>query len=128
MPSPDVGSNHNYLFGTDVISRDDAWAVGFSMSGNVAKTLVEHWDGLAWNVVDSPNVGSVTNLLRGVVAVSADDVWAVGYSQDVGLPYKTLVLHWDGTAWAVVSSPSLGTGSILWAVSVHQSNYQSSAA
>jgi len=53
-----------------------------------------------------------------VAAVSSDDVWAVGYSStdDVGwrdgtpVPSveRTLIMHWDGTKWSIVPSPSLG--------------------
>ena len=43
--------------------------------------------------------------LASVSALSASDAWAVG-SDNSG----TLVLHWNGTAWAQVPSPNPGIG------------------
>ena len=56
----------------------------------------------------SPNAGHPANGdLSGVAALAADDVWAVGgYGQ--GAPGRTLIEHWDGTAWTVVPSPNKG--------------------
>jgi hypothetical protein len=54
--------------------------------------------------------------------VSAGDIWAVGYS--TGTVYQTLVEHWNGSAWSVVSSPN-PSGSIynfLWGVAAASSN------
>jgi hypothetical protein len=42
-----------------------------------------------------------SNLLEGVSAVSATDVWAVGYSDNsFNGEARTLILHWNGTAWS----------------------------
>src|SRR5437868_2907408 len=62
-----------------------------------------------WLVVASPNVGPGRNVLQGVAAVSSSDVWAVGSSEaDTNAPLHTLVEHWNGSAWSVVSSPNRG--------------------
>jgi len=47
-----------------------------------------------------------------VTAVSANDIWAVGdyYSNSSSGPFQTLIEHWNGTSWQVVSSPNLGSG------------------
>jgi len=34
--------------------------------------------------------------------------WAVGYYADAGFAQRTLVQHWDGTAWSVIPSPDPG--------------------
>ena len=50
---------------------------------------------------------------------ATDDVWAVGHYIDVAT-YATLLLHWDGSAWTVVTTPDPSTYSILdrvWATS-----------
>ena len=39
--------------------------------------------------------------LNGVVSISANNAWAVGV-YDVSGNWKTLTLHWDGSAWSVV--------------------------
>jgi hypothetical protein len=51
--------------------------------------------------------------LFGVAATSASNAWTVG--QDV-VNGKTIILHWNGTAWAQVTSPTLAGGSALYAV------------
>ena len=116
VPSPRPGNGQINLFGVTAIAPNDAWAVGFfveALNGDrPQKTLTEHWDGTSWTVVPSPNVGgpdtqTISNQLRGVIAVSANDVWAFGDTDDFG-PSKitNLVLHWNGTAWSIVPSPS----------------------
>jgi hypothetical protein len=86
------------------ISASDAWAVG---SG----ALALHWNGSSWARVPVPHPGTFANGLRGVAAVSASDVWAVGSWQDTPTAVKTLIVHWDGTRWTKVPSPSFGAGS-----------------
>ena len=62
----------------------------------------------------SPSPNSATQNFRGnellaVTCVSASDCWAVGdYHTDspVGAAYQTLIERWDGTSWAVVTSPN----------------------
>jgi hypothetical protein len=41
-----------------------------------------------------------------VVALAPDDVWAVGSSQVAPAPARTLVEHWNGSNWRIVSSPN----------------------
>lgn len=105
----DATMDQSLLFGVDALSTTNAWAVGYGFgANNVARTLIEHWDGSAWTIVPSPNAGHPTNgQLSGVVAVAPDDVWAVGgYEQ--GGPARTLIEHWDGAAWTIVPSPNKG--------------------
>jgi hypothetical protein len=113
--SPSVGP----LFGVAATSATNAWAVGRS---------ILHWNGKAWNVQNSPTVGE----LSGVAAISPSDAWAVGYNDyacagaersparpeasadSPGSTHfscyvsRTLVEHWNGKAWSVESSPSMG--------------------
>ena len=59
-------------------------------------------------------------MLTGVTALAPNNVWAVGfYAKDVNTdrPTKTLIEHWGGCSWKVVSSPNIGPHS------VHQSNH-----
>jgi hypothetical protein len=69
--------------------------------------LIEHFDGTKWTVVPSPTPQGVQIVeLWGVSAISTTDVWATGFqelrSTGTNLP---LVMHWDGTAWAIVTAP-----------------------
>jgi hypothetical protein len=95
-------------------SASDVWAVGSQGS----RTLTEHWNGGTWSRVGSPNplpTSKGNNFLTGVTSLSATDAWAVGATLDftLGELEQTLTLHWDGAAWAVVSSPNQGPGSNL---------------
>ncbi len=115
VASPSPGQGQNTLLGVTALAPNDAWAVGFFVEAanqdRPQKTLIEHWDGTSWKVVPSPNVGgpntqTMSNQLRGVIAVSANDVWAFGDTDAFGPSRITnLVLHWNGTAWAIVPSP-----------------------
>jgi hypothetical protein len=42
-----------------------------------------------------------------VEALAENDVWAVG-SSSASAPSRTVILHWDGTAWTQVPSPNPG--------------------
>jgi hypothetical protein len=113
VTSPNVSGAtelNNELLGVAAISANEAWAVGWSQDPNgpqyVKRTLIQHFTG-AWDIVNSPNRrGDTLSQLYSVAAVSANNVWAVGSSQDGSLPRRTLVQHWDGTQWSLVSSPS----------------------
>jgi hypothetical protein len=60
-----------------------------------------------WTIYPSPNVGSSENFLNGVAAVSSNDYWAVGYYYNPQLnAYRTLIEHWNGSSWSVVTSPN----------------------
>ena len=107
------------LYGVTAVSDGDVWAVGQYYNGtNPYQTLVERWNGTAWSVVASPNITTTANnFLRSVAVVSASDVWAVGYYYSGFNPALTLVEHWNGTAWSIVSNPNPGTGdNVLYGV------------
>jgi outer membrane protein assembly factor BamB len=73
-----LGQTVSYLSGVDAVSATDAWAVGMQgISGSDRKTLILHWDGVAWRAWPSPTVG-VNSYLYSVSAASATDVWTVG--------------------------------------------------
>jgi photosystem II stability/assembly factor-like uncharacterized protein len=91
-------------------SAADIWVVG-SWAGPKSpgyRTLVEHWNGMAWTVVRSPNP-TPSCRLTGVTAVSAQNAWAVGECFDFKSslrPTRTLVLHWNGKVWTRAPSPN----------------------
>jgi hypothetical protein len=120
VPAAGPGRTDCQLTAVTAISARDAWAVGsYQHPGpghqpGAKLSLIEHWNGTAWRQVASPSPGgdstaSVTGL-TGVAATSARNAWAVGYyvsDADVSL-YRTLIEHWNGSAWATVPSPSPG--------------------
>jgi hypothetical protein len=108
VAGPNTGSGDT-LNGVAARSASDVWAVGYHVAaGNVSQTLVEHWDGTQWSVVASPNVGTRSNTLTGVVAAPGGDVWAAGYYYNANVWAQTLIERWNGTSWAIVSSPDPG--------------------
>jgi len=120
IPSPTPPGQVVALFAVSAVSATDVWAVGRDLTATTGKTLVLHWDGRAWTQVSSPSPGATDNQLLGVHMTSATDGWAVGLTTNSLAQDLTLVLHWDGTAWTQVSSPSFGLsngGSQLTAVS-----------
>jgi len=111
VKSPNVSSQDSELMAVSAVSTNDVWAVGDSHTTSpVFQTLTEHWNGHKWSIMASPNPGAQLNELFGVAAVSTNDVWAVGSFALTGFsPSQTLIEHWNGTSWSVVSSPNVGT-------------------
>lgn len=69
------------LRGVAVTSPASVWAVGVRLpAGGRGRTLVEHWDGRAWNLVPTPHVNRLDNELSAVVAVPGTRrLWAFGF-------------------------------------------------
>ncbi|MDA8320156.1 MAG: hypothetical protein M0030_10185 [Actinomycetota bacterium] len=61
--------------------------------------------------VSRPSAFSTGGSLSAVAATSAGNAWAVG-----GRAGKTLILHWNGTAWKIVASPTPAGGAMLTGV------------
>jgi serine/threonine-protein kinase len=90
-------------------SDTDAWMVGCTPAKTCTRTWTEHFNGTTWTQVPSPSPGPETSdVLNGVTVLSASNAWAVGavinHSSE-----KTLILHWNGTAWTQAPSPSPGS-------------------
>jgi hypothetical protein len=119
IPSANGSLISNDLYGVARSSGSTLWAVGSYESKTYAPflTLTERWNGSSWSIVPSPNDGSGDNSLSGVAATSENDVWAVGIRNATpSSQTKSLIEHWNGSAWSVVRSPSAGQLSVLGAV------------
>ncbi len=114
------GANLN---GVTALSTNNVWAVGYyTDNNNVDHPLIEHWNGTGWGVVQSPTTQPQTNThLVGVAASSANDVWAVGY-YEANYQSTTLVEHWDGKQWSIISSPNIQQENTLAGVVVVSAN------
>jgi len=112
VSTPSANDTGNVLLGLFAHSADDVWAVGDAVSpNNPVETEVLHFDGTQWSLVPSPNPITNSNLdqnvLNSVTATSPDDATAVGFVLDfLNQVTLTLVEHWDGKSWSVVSSPN----------------------
>jgi len=112
VPSPN-GGTYSGLQAVCVVSRNDAWAVGFSIP---YVYILMHWDGISWSLVNGPPANS--SALFSLKAFATDDVWAVGWKDYDGNQFtaSTFTLHWDGTAWSEVPSPNVDDANYLSAV------------
>jgi hypothetical protein len=119
VPTPSAGSGDAFLNAVAVVSPSDAWAGGlWRASDGLARTLVMHWDGERWSLVDSPNPGDGEHVLSSASAARGDDVWFAGYSRR-GSSFRSLILHWDGTGLHATypAGPVAGRGQAIGAVS-----------
>jgi hypothetical protein len=105
------------ITGVAATSARNAWAVGVLNADVGSQTLILHWNGTAWRRVKSPNPNPRgDSSLEGVAATSTRNAWAVGSSLN-GTTGKTLILHWNGTAWRLAASPNpSSTGNALTGV------------
>jgi hypothetical protein len=122
--SPNPGAENN-LFSVAATSASNAWAVGVSIKNNRDRTLILHWDGRRWTQVKSPNPGIRGIFLGSVAATSAHNAWAVGEFANSSGRDRTLILAWNGRAWAQVASPDPGPskgGDVLEGVAMTSSS------
>jgi hypothetical protein len=104
VPSPNVGSDENFLWSVSARTTSDVWAFG-SYSVPWFQTLVEHWNGASWSVVPSPNLDGGSNVLYAGVASTPSRVMAVGTWLD-GDKTASLGEQWNGSSFSVVPSES----------------------
>jgi hypothetical protein len=103
-------------------STTDIWAVGSTNNGR--DTHIRHWNGSTWSAVPGaviqvpPSGGRQQRStgLNGVTALSSSNVWAVGNAQYADFTRNTLVEHWNGSAWSLVSAKA-AVGSVLRGIS-----------
>ena len=78
-----------------------------------ANSLVTQSTG--WSIVSSPNINTPspqTTFINAVTCTSVADCWAVGYHND-GNGLRPLIQRWNGSSWAIVTSPNIGHDAIL---------------
>jgi len=109
------GTVYNTLNGVAAIAANNVWAAGDDTNGVTPYAdyapLIERWNGTTWSVVSIPLTGT-SDLVNGIAAVSANNIWAVGDYRtglDPNGPYFTLIEHWNGSKWSIVTSPSPGS-------------------
>ena len=123
VPGPNIASASNTLTSVTALSATNVWAVGSAqVSQSVGQTLIEHWNGYKWKIVSSPSVAGQTNYLYSAVAVAAKDVWAVGASVNSFFQSQAYFLHWNGTAWSIVSIPNASQVSLRGMVAISAKN------
>jgi hypothetical protein len=101
-------------------SSSDVWAVGRAGDSTQAIPLILHWNGVSWTQSVIPSLADDTGFaeLTAVAARTKADAWAVGRIRTPAGD-RTLILHWNGSAWKRVPSPDLsGTGINDWLTGV----------
>ena len=103
-----AGATLTSLSGVSCVSATDCHAVGhYRTSSGVILTLAEHWDGEAWKVKASPNPGgALESKLESIDCASASACTAVGFFKTGSEAFSTLAMRWDGSSWAIVSTPN----------------------
>jgi hypothetical protein len=116
VPNPASSQTGTRLAAITALSATDVWAVGEQNAGTSTQVpFTEHWDGTSWTVVPAPPAAAPSRF----IAVSADspsDAWAVGSQLEPGTTNAatSLVEHWNGTEWSVVTGlPDLSSSELL---------------
>src|SRR5579884_1109875 len=91
------------LSAVTALSPKDVWTFGSFTSRS---PFAEHRDGNSWTRMRRPVPAGAENVaLQNASADASDDLWLVGYWEGItGPPLRSLVEHWDGNAWHIVSS------------------------
>jgi len=105
------GSYSTTLFGIKAVSSTEAWAAGRKL-GAAWSTIMLHYASGSW--IEDTSASMSANLTS-IDADSPNDVWAVGGSSGGNL----LTLHYNGSSWAKVSTPSVSSPKVLNGVTVN---------
>ena len=76
-------------------------------SGGTRVTLAERWNGTSWAIQTTPNAsGAQRTVLSGVSCTTASACTAVGYYDNSAGAQVTLAERWNGTSWAIQTTPN----------------------
>jgi hypothetical protein len=107
-PNPS-GATSSLLYGVSCGASTACTAVGeFATSPGLKPTtaLVEVWNGTSWAIQATPGVpGAASSVLSGVSCTAAAACTAVGTYTTTASVQLALAERWDGTSWAVQSTP-----------------------
>lgn len=103
------------LTGVSCSSSHACTAVGdYSTPSGQAVTLAERWNGERWSVQRTPNPATAggESVFSGVSCPSSGACVAVGYYRNLAAGHPgiyALVERWNGSRWAIQSTPTLAT-------------------
>jgi hypothetical protein len=103
-PAPS-GSSSSDLRGVSCPTVINCFAVGSFVRASNARSLVEHWNGRSWGIMENRTPPFVA--LNGVACVTTISCFAVGTS------VTSVVEHWNGKHWgtmAIANSPGEFSG------------------
>jgi hypothetical protein len=94
---------HGNLKSVTTVSDSEAWAVGVQGSSNNTPLIMHYTSANGWQEDTSFNGSYPTGAyLISIGSDSPSDVWIVGYSNGQS---NTFTMHYNGSAWAQVTSP-----------------------
>jgi hypothetical protein len=101
LPLPG-SSIYGVLASVATTGPDDVWVGGayYDDNGGNAQTLLEHWDGTSWSILNVPAIASFLYIGR-LVALSPTDLWVFSGMFEG----SSLAAHWDDVSWTVVPGP-----------------------
>jgi hypothetical protein len=92
-------SGGSVFFSISAFSASDIWALG--------EDSAWHFNGTAWSPTPPfPPVNGFGADVFGLGGVSDDDLWAVGSYQPFEPETQTAALHWNGSTWSAVATPT----------------------
>ncbi|MGH3155855.1 MAG: hypothetical protein ACRDNF_04660 [Streptosporangiaceae bacterium] len=102
-----IGDYNGSLAAVSCTSASACTAVGtYDDRASVAVTLAERWNGSTWNAQATPNpAGARSSQLASVSCTSAVSCAAAGYDTGAAGVIVPLVEVWNGTRWAIQSTP-----------------------
>jgi len=109
-------------------ATNDGWAGGYEINWPKPYTdqfLLEHWDGTGWSVHATPKALGSEGEIAAMSSAGPDDVWAVGAKGNLaGDAWVTFAMHWNGSSWKVVPTPSIPPADLgsLGSVAVRNQN------
>jgi hypothetical protein len=109
LPWPE-GAKAARLSDVSCASATECVAIGRSQSAaGTVRALVMRWDGTGWDVETTPSPeGATDSWLLGVSCSSASSCTGVGAYETGAGGTATLALHWNGSNWAIQSTPNPG--------------------
>jgi hypothetical protein len=104
-PNPS-GAQSSQLRAVSCTSATACTAVGdYTDSTGTQRTLAERWNGTTWSIEKTPNPAGATASGLSGVSCTATACTAVGSYTDSTGTQLTLAERWNGTAWAVQTTP-----------------------
>jgi hypothetical protein len=117
-PNP-TGAELSVLSDVSCFSATACAAAGYYYGAStVDLTLAERWNGTSWAVQVTPNpTGAQSSILSGVSCSSSSACTTVGNEVNSSAMTLTLAERWNGTTWAIQSTPQLLYSNVLEGVS-----------
>ncbi|MEO8973247.1 MAG: hypothetical protein ABI406_16805 [Ktedonobacteraceae bacterium] len=124
VPNINPGQVFNDLGAVAAISTNNVWAVGsYTTSDYNNHTLIEQWNGTQWSEVTAPPPPGLGGGLVSLAVISASNIWAVGGYLSQNATNETLIEHWDGTQWSIITNPNPSPeGNTLYSIAAVSAN------